>query len=198
MLRRWLLPLALLTAACTKEPLLDPKLSGPDPQQQAPGEAVVEEKVPPGAIGRPYLDRVLREGPGWLFDKVPVEEVLAGGKFIGWRIRELPADWSGSELKSGDVVTRVNAMPVETPSDFWSAWTTLSVASELKIDFRRGEENRVLSVAIVGQPDPKLPASLNEKQAPAAERARDKRFDTVVIEGEPRSTDAPVDWTTKN
>jgi hypothetical protein len=196
MTARSLFLVLLLTSACKKDQLLDPQLSGPEPEKAAKAE--VANKVPDGAIARPVLDRVLREGPAWLLDKVPVEEVLSNHKFVGWRVRELPGEWAGVDLQAGDVVTRVNAMPVETPNDFWAAWTTLSVASELKIDYLRGAEARVLSVPIVGRPDPRLPASLNSEQRPAEEKPRDKRFDTIRIPGEPVSSEPTVDWTTKN
>ncbi len=173
--------------------MLDPQLG---PPQEEKVQKAAEDKVPDGAIARPRLDLVLREGPAWLLDKVPVEEVMSGGKFVGWRVRELPAEWAGVDLHPGDVITKVNAMPVETPNDFWAAWTTLSVASELKIDYLRGAEAKVLSMPIVGQPDPHLPASLGGERPPAPE-GHDKRFDTITIEGQaPR--DGTVDWTTRD
>ena len=196
---RVLLPVLLLAAACSKEAYLDPQLPGPQVEEKA--QKTADDKLPAGAIARPHLDLVLREGPAWLLDKVPVEEVMSGGRFVGWRVRELPAEWAGADLHQGDVVTKVNAMPIETPNDFWAAWTTLSVASELKIDYLRGDEQKVLSMPIVGQPDPRLPASLNDHRVPAGsdepEHRHDKRFDTITIEGDP-AKDGSVDWTTKD
>ncbi len=189
-------PLLLAAAAlgaCTKDPYLDPKLPGPvEPTQK------VEEKLADGAMSREKLDRVLREGPSWLLDKVPVEEVIVAGKFVGWRVRELPAEWSSGELKPGDVITKINAMPVETPNDFWAAWTTMTVASELKIDYLRGDQPRVMSMPIVGMPDPALSSTVQRRPPAPEERGRDKRFDTITIEGEPTSLEPTVDWTTKD
>lgn len=196
-MRATLITAFLLLAGCTKEPLLDPRMPAPEERKPTANVNVVDVKVPAGAVGRPQVDAVLREGPGWLLDQVPVEEVMREGKFVGWRIRELPAQWSGGELRAGDVVTRINAMPVETPNDFWAAWTTLSVASELKIDYLRGDEARVFSLPIVGQPDPQMTASINERRAPPPNQGRDHRFDTITIEGEPIDSQPTVDYTGK-
>jgi hypothetical protein len=184
--------LAAALAGCTKDPLLDPKLPGPvEPTQK------VEEKLAEGSLSREKVDRVLREGPGWLLDKVPVEEVITGGKFVGWRVRELPAEWSGGDIKPGDVVTRVNGLTLERPDDYWAAWTTMTVASELKIDYLRGDMPKVLSMPIVGMPDPRVSATVQRRAPAPEERTRDKRFDTITIEGEPTSLEPTVDWTTK-
>lgn len=191
--------LALVVApACAKEPLLDPKMPAPtSEQEQATAPAVEEAPLPKGSIARSYVDHVLRQGPGWLLDKVPVEEVVTGGKFIGWRVRELPADWSSGELQPGDVVTALNGMAVETPNEFWAAWSSVAAASSLKVAFLRGKDARSMTLSIVGKADPAATAKLGAAQAPdAPPPAREKRFETVRIEGDPVSFSPPVDWTT--
>ncbi|MBM4374794.1 MAG: serine protease [Deltaproteobacteria bacterium] len=190
--------IALAATACAKAPLLDPKLPAPESAEGVAATATTspEESLPKGSVARPYVDHVLREGPGWLLEKVPVEEVVTNGKFIGWRVRELPADWSGGDLRVGDVVTRVNEKSLETPNDFWAAWSTLGVASSIAIDYLRGQEARVVTVPIVGKPDPAATNKLGEKAAPTSRPPRDRRFETVVIEGDPISSSPPVDWTT--
>ncbi|MBM4360237.1 MAG: serine protease [Deltaproteobacteria bacterium] len=192
--------LLLLTAtACAKEPLLDPKMPAPTGVQSSEKESAVaaeEQALPKGSVARSYVDQVLREGPGWLLDRVPVEEVVTNGKFIGWRVRELPADWANGDLKTGDVVTRINGMTLETPIEFWSAWSTFAGAAELKLDFLRGAEARVLKVAVAGKPDPAATAKLLDKTGDAPPPVRERRFETVTIEGDPVSSSPPVDWTT--
>ncbi len=197
---RSILPVLLLLAAgCAKESLFDAKM--PAPRGAGEPETVLtanDGAVPKGAVGRSYLDHVLREGPGFVLERVPVEEVVVGGKFVGWRVRELPADWAGGELRTGDVVTRVNAMPLETPNDFWAAWTTLGVATAVSIDYRRGEEARTLTVPVVGKPEAATARRPTPTEEPSNRPVRDKRFETVTIEGDPRSASPPVDWTTGN
>jgi len=198
-LRPILTGLLLVVAACAKEPLLDAKMPAPESATEVEKQPVAREaEVPKGAVGRAFLDHVLEEGPGWLLEKVPVDEVVVAGKFVGWKVLELPAEWSGGELRPGDVVTRLNGMTLETPNEFWSAWTTLGVASELKLEYRRGEEARALSMPIVGKsvatggPRPAVIKDATERPP------RDKRFETVTIEGDQRSASPPVDWTTGN
>jgi hypothetical protein len=110
-------------------------------------------------------------------------------------VQELPVEWKDIDLHPGDVVTRVNAMSLETPSDFFSAWTTLSVASELKVSYLREGEPRELSFKIEGAPDPTLAKKM--KQAPKeGERPKPSpRKKTVVIEGENKPlNETLVDW----
>ena len=93
-------------------------------------------------------------------------------------------------------------MPLETPNHFWSAWTTLGVASEIKVSYLRDGEKRELRYPIDGAPDPKLTKQLGKKQGkddPAVKGTqrynRPKRKNTIVIRGEDKSvTDTRVDF----
>ncbi len=172
-----------LLAACAKEPLLSPDLPGPGDAEPAPTATAEAAVVSEGAIDRADLESVLREGPAWLLARIQLEEVLANEKFQGWRLRELPIEWSRVDLRAGDVVTRINTLPVESPTDFWSAWTTLSVASEVKVDFLRDGAPKEVRIPIAGQADPASAARL-EKATPPAPAPRDKRFETVTIAGD--------------
>src|SRR5690606_1505417 len=127
-MRAAFLALSALVLGCSPSP--PPELP-PAPEKQ---EAVAP-KLPEHFIDRRRLEAVLQEGPGWLLERVPIEEVLEGESFVGWRVRGLPVELSTVDLRPGDVVTAVNGMPLETPPDFWAAWTTLTVASELKIAY---------------------------------------------------------------
>lgn len=176
------------------------------PKKPAPKAPMVEQAVPDGAIARRQLEAVLREGPPWVLSRVPIDEVVEGKKFVGWRIQELPVAWDDVDLRAGDVVTGVNAMPLETPTDFWAAWTTLSVASELKINYRREGQEMEVSIPIVGMPNPELGEELSKdpKKEPAQSGspvpgnqsyADPTRKGTVVIKPEERPvTDTLVDW----
>ncbi len=156
-----------------------------------------------GTINRGDLNTVLHQGPAWLLSRVPIEEVLKKGKFIGWRVRELPLEWQAVDLRPGDVVTAVNTMPLETPTEFWGAWTTLTVASELKVAYLREGQARELSLPIHGQADPGManilqrkPNQANQAQ-PQGKRQRSKRFKTITIHGERHSLQPTVDWTNR-
>jgi len=196
----WVVGTLLLTA-CAAPPL---------PKRAPAPKSVVQEAAPDapaGTISRAELELVLRHGPPWLLQRVPIEEVLEKGKFIGWRLTELPLEWD-ADLQPGDVVTRVNAMPIETPNDFWAAWTTLTVASELKVAYLRDGEPREIAIPIHGSPDPAVASELKRRpqqredlpteQSPVRANQRynkSKQFKTIVIAPIERyESDTNVDW----
>ncbi|MBI4700315.1 MAG: serine protease [Deltaproteobacteria bacterium] len=145
-------------------------------------------KRPERYLDRTELHAVLREGPATLLELVPIEEVLDKGAFVGWRVLELPLQWQGAEIEPGDVVTAVNGMPIEKPPEMWAAWTTLSVASELKIAYQREGEKRVLAIPIVGEAGPAATALTGAAPAGAASAPAPRRGPThkptIVIGGE--------------
>jgi hypothetical protein len=176
--------------------------AAPQPKAKQPVAVEPVAAAPGNNVHRAHLEAVLREGPGWVLDRVEVEEVMKRGKFTGWRVRSMPAEWSHVDLQSGDVVTAVNGMPIERPAQLWSAWTTLTVASEVKIAYSRNGEERELSLPVVGQPDPKVAAELRQRPKgtpgsapnPLVQKGYQPRK-TITIKGEDRPlTDTRVEW----
>jgi hypothetical protein len=188
----------VLLAACAPPPAADP----PEPAQKT-----TELPAPPtgGYLDRGQLEVVLREGPPWLLERVPIEEVMEGDKFVGWRVQDLPREWT-VDLQPGDVILTVNAMPIETPNDFWTAWTSLSVASELKVAYLREGEPREMSIPIYGQPSPALAKDLQERgpdsgrppESPVKanqDYAPPKQSKTITIKGDDKPlSDTNTDW----
>ncbi len=159
--------LALFVVSCAEPP--PPKAPKPPPPQ----EDMV--RVPDGAVDRGSLEVVLRQGPPWLLSLVPVENVMAGKTLDGWRVQELPLEWRGIELQAGDVVTAVNAMPLETPTEMFAAWTTLSVASEIKIAYLRDGEPQEMSIPIYGNPSPTLASDMQKRpERPPADQPQEE------------------------
>lgn len=189
---------AFAFVGCTNNPPPAEPKRPPPPPAQVP--------VPEGALDRGSLEVVLRQGPPWLLERVPVEEVLEGTKFVGWRVQELPLEWRGIALQPGDVVTSVNTMPLETPTDFWAAWTSLSVASELKIAYLREGEPQEMSLPIYGQPSPTLAKDMQKRpeKTPATQDSpvrADEQYmpakpkQTITIESKERPfSDTNTDW----
>jgi hypothetical protein len=110
--------------------------------------------LPPGRLARADIDRVLTgQGPQWVLRRVMTEEVMRhDGKFAGWRLVGLPEEWRGVDLRPGDVVSRVNGLPLETPDQFFEAWKSMAKALELKIDLTRDDVARVVILPIDGAP----------------------------------------------
>lgn len=84
--------------------------------------------VPPGHLGRAEVDRILTsQGPPWLLRQVIVDVVLRrDGEFSGWRLVGLPEDWRGVDVRPGDVLTRINGLPLKNPEQFWDVWTSVA------------------------------------------------------------------------
>ena len=179
----------------------------PERPVQPPAET---PKAPEGQLDRAQLEVILRQGPSWLFQRVPIEEVMDNNKFVGWRVQEVPVEWKSVDLMAGDVVTSVNGMALETPNDFWTAWTSLSVASELKVAYLREGEPRELSIPIYGMPNPDVAGDMKKragtekpKEEPVEESpvkanqdyAPPKRDKTITIKGDdPPDTGTMTDW----
>ncbi|AUX21402.1 serine protease [Sorangium cellulosum] len=158
------------------------------PAPKAPRPAPAKPVAPPGQLARADVERVLLQGPPWILRRVPVEEVIRAGAFIGWKILALPPDWSELELKPGDVVMQVNGASLERPDDLFAAYRNVAGANELKIAYEREGSARELVLPIFGPPSKDVVAAF-ERDAPPPRRATGARpRGTLVIEEQDSST----------
>ncbi len=173
---------ALLLAACSRE-APPPQTPPAAPKSAQPTQA--GPAAPPGHLLRAEVDRVLlTQGPPWVLRRALVEEVIKrDGKFAGWRLVGLPEEWSAIDLKPGDVVTRVNGLPIETPDEAWEAWRSVASATDLKITVTRDGAAKQVVIPIDGAPSaetakalltpgPRPPAPPGGDAAPAPASAR--------------------------
>lgn len=112
---------------------------------------------PPNTLWRDDVDRAIEGGVGrFLSQHVEVEASLDNGQFRGWRIVRLwpPDSWTDVDLRAGDVVTSINGMPLERDTQAYEALMSLKKASELRVAYFRGGEERVLTLKIVPRPRP--------------------------------------------
>jgi hypothetical protein len=140
--------------------LMDEPVRSEPPSMTDPVAAEVAKPThPPGALFRQDINETVEEGLGYFLQRVTVDPDLAGGKFHGFRIVELrPAEyWQGVDLKPGDVVTKVNGLPIERDIDAYQAFQGLRAATELRVSLLRGGAARELVFAIVDK-DGKKPA----------------------------------------
>ena len=109
-----------------------------------------ETPPPETELHRAALDELLAKGPAYVLAMVQIDSVMANGRFTGFKIvsfrAELPAYL---ELAPGDVVTRVNDLPVERPEQFFEVFEKLKTATEVKFDILRGGAPRTLAYPIV-------------------------------------------------
>jgi S1-C subfamily serine protease len=116
-------------------------------------------------LARADVERVVDAGLGRFLGHVAVEPRLSAGKFTGWSIVALhpPELWQGIDLQAGDIVTRVNGMPIEREMEAFDAFQAVRQAATLEVSYVRQNQPRTLRFTIVGPPSPALP-----KAPPAA------------------------------
>jgi type II secretory pathway component PulC len=110
-------------------------------------------KTPDHTLVRSAVRAAVAKGLGAFLQHVDLEDrpVRVDGKFLGFRIAALRDEpfWSGVDLQPGDVVTRINGMPIERPEQAQAAFESLQSASELRVSCERGGVSRELVYTIV-------------------------------------------------
>lgn len=144
-----------------------PPPRAPSPPSTAPS-ATATAAAPAGHLLRAEVDQVLvQQGPPWVLRRIISEEVLRkDGKFTGWRMVGLPEEWSGIDLKPGDIVTRINGLPLETPDEAWEAWKSVARSPAIEVSLFRDGARRELVIPIDGAPSAET-AKLLGREAPA-------------------------------
>lgn len=108
-------------------------------------------RPPKGALFREDVNAVVDRGFPLFLQRVEVEPRLVDGQFRGWSIVNLsPRDfWTGVDLKPGDIVTRVNDLPIERETEAFDVFESLKQADTLRVAFQRDGQSRVLEYRIV-------------------------------------------------
>jgi hypothetical protein len=99
---------------------------------------MVDSDDPAGAftIERGVIEQALKHGPAWFIAQVAVDPVVVRGTFYGFRVLSLFPDHSefnDTSIQRGDIVQRVNGMPIERPEQFMVAWSSLRSMRHLTI-----------------------------------------------------------------
>ena len=112
-----------------------------------------ELRPPQGALFREDVNALIDRGFPEFLQRVEVEPRLVDGQFRGWSIVNLnPRDfWSGVDLKPGDVVTRVNDLPIERETEAYDAFESLKHSDALRVAFQRDGQSRLLEYKIVSK-----------------------------------------------
>lgn len=95
---------------------------------------------------------VLDRGIPWFLRQIDTEPALEQGRFVGFRLLAFFADdarFRGVDLGPGDVVVRVNGLPVERPEHAYRVWQELRVASEIRVEYLRDGQPRELEYTII-------------------------------------------------
>ena len=123
-------------------------------EEQSPESSLYEQsgRVRTGVISRHELVPVLDDGLGQYLRNVETEPAFHRGAFVGFRIVSLfPGElaYASIDLRPGDVVTRVNGQPIERPEQAVAVWEALRTASDLVVNYRRGDQEYALHFRIV-------------------------------------------------
>jgi S1-C subfamily serine protease len=141
------LSIAVLALAC----------GGGQPEPASPSNSTsVSSGSPPDLAAKPItsLKRsqvrfAIGRGVGAFLQNVTLDEnpAFKEGKFYGWRIRSVNAEW-GLDFRPGDVVTRVNGMGLEKPDDADAALRSLDKAPALRVEYERDGKSMKLELPI--------------------------------------------------
>jgi len=114
-------------------------------------KAPAAPRPPRGALFREDVNALIDGGFPQFLQRVEVEPRLVDGEFRGWSIVNLsPRDfWSGVDLKPGDIVTRVNDLPIERETEAFDAFESLKQSDTLRVAFQRDGQSRMLEYRIV-------------------------------------------------
>jgi hypothetical protein len=143
------------------------------PRKPPAGVTVDDDQAPapPGAIWRKDVNATLDAGLGRFLQHADLDPVVQEGTFVGFKILELhpPGWWQGIDIQPGDVITRVNGMPIEQPTEAHAAFESLRQSDRLSVSYLRGTEPRELTYRIIDKPgsDGSASASSVPSAAPA-------------------------------
>ena len=151
------LALSLSLAACggaaATTKLASAPTQTPAPPAAAARPAPAPETASAGALRRSAVRSAVKGGLGLFLQKVELDDqpVMVAGRFHGFRIAALHDQgfWTGVDLRPGDVVVRVNGMPIEHPEEALEAFRALEIASDLRIQYERDGKGRELHFPIV-------------------------------------------------
>jgi len=143
----------VLLAGCGSTPAprtADAKPKAPPSTTAAPDEAA-PARGPVTSLKRSEVKVTIARGVGYFLhdnQELDVSPSIREGKFHGFRIESIKREW-GLDLRPGDVVTRVNGLPIERPEHAHSALVALEAAKALRVDYEREGKARTLELPIV-------------------------------------------------
>jgi hypothetical protein len=157
--------LALGSAACAPSARPHPLPPAQPPRVALPPPPA--PSVPPGHLARAEVDPILIQGAPWLLRQVMAKEVLArDSSFIGWRMIGLPEDWSSIDVRPGDIVSRVNGLPIMNAEELFAAWTSIGRTTEIRIDLTRDGAPKQVIIPIDGPLSPETAKALAHQSGP--------------------------------
>jgi len=138
--------------ANTQKQKIDYADDSPPPTEQAREDASVPaisvRRLADGsrAIARTDIQRLVDFGANNFIALVDVRPAFRRGRFLGWRVLGYRGP---GQLRTGDVVLRVNGRSLERPAQFIAVWNSLATARVLVVELMRSGRRVRLVYAIV-------------------------------------------------
>lgn len=134
--------LCMLTCALTSGLTRTAFAQAPPPKPSAPPPALEL-----GAIDPSTFERYLARGPQPFIASLRVLPARKNGAFVGFKLAQIapgsPADLGG--LRVGDVVLRVNGLPIGRPEEWMRAWALVGEQRRVELEvLREGVTHRWL------------------------------------------------------
>jgi S1-C subfamily serine protease len=133
------------------EPILSPAAATP----ALPPAPSCDMFLKPGVVKRTALVRVINAGMARWLQGVDGDRALGNHRFQGWVIKRLhPADpcYREVDLRSGDVVQRVNGKSIEKPDQAFEVFESLRTAPAVAVEYLRDGKPRQVTLPISDEP----------------------------------------------
>ncbi len=154
----WCSVVALLGSACGGSPARTAARADAPPPPAVVAPAAPAPEVAPAVaesehtVLRDAVLDVLDRGIPWFLRQIDTEPALEQGRFVGFRLLAFFANdtrFRAVDLGPGDVILRVNGLPVERPEHAYRIWQELRVASEIRVEYLRDGQTREIDYSIV-------------------------------------------------
>jgi len=109
-----------------------------------------EAPEPEWKIARTDYEAAIKEGLQKVMRWYFVQPAYRGDDFVGYTVKEIYREGlQKGPIRVGDVIVRINDMPVERPEHALAVWRDLWGLTKLKIDLMRDGKQRVYDIPIV-------------------------------------------------
>lgn len=111
-------------------------------------------KIPVGSVERKEVDLTVEAGLGAFLQRVSVEPVIEGEKFVGFRLVDIDPAMLRKDIdvQVGDVVTKANGHSLEIETEAFEAFEGLRAARTIELTMLRNGKSVQVVIPIVGEP----------------------------------------------
>jgi len=111
-------------------------------------------RMPVGSVERREVEQTVEAGLGAFLQRLSVEPVIEGDKFVGFRLVDIDPAMirQGIDIQVGDVLTKANGHSLEVETEAFAAFEGLRTAKEIRLALRRNGRQQEVVIPIIGDP----------------------------------------------